>query len=637
MVGTTQLDRVRSIVDSIGARLVLMGDPRQLGAVGAGGAMGLVARPRRDLHPQSDVRRFAEDWEAAGVAAAAGRRPRSAGRLRPARAARRGRDDGRRHRRRRPGRCRRPDRRALDVVVTADTNEDAARIADAVREHLVAAGVVEADGVPLGRTGSLAGIGDEIMTRQNDYDLGVINRQRFRVVGTGTDSTAGPRCRCSATTASSASCPPATSRSTSSSPTARPCTPPRAPPSTAATSSPTAAPTPPRSTSASPAAATATPPSSPSRRPTPRPPTWPRTARPRPTARSVLEDGLERDEVATRALVHAELDAAREASTKTVSGGSSSSRRAAVRARMEADLDRLVADGAALRRGPGAAGRRPVQRAPVPAAARRRAGRARPCSSCCARPSSQRSLEGAQSVAQVLSARITSAHDIDRRSAARGRRPARLPAAHAEYIEQLHELADDRARSSGPRSPSSSRRGRPRHLGAVPADAVERLEWEAKAGAVAAYREAVGFEDAGAGPAQRPRPDRTEKRAAWWNAWDALGRPSETARRGRPQRRAAARPGHGLAARAAVGARPRRRRDARRRTARRAGPHRGDPRRRRRRHRARRPAARRGRAPRGRRPRHERRRRRPRRLGRRDRRHPRPRRARRTRTRRPAA
>src|SRR3954469_11560746 len=55
MVGTTQLDRVRAITDSIGARLVLMGDPRQLGAVGAGGAMGLV-QGRAETYMLSDVR-----------------------------------------------------------------------------------------------------------------------------------------------------------------------------------------------------------------------------------------------------------------------------------------------------------------------------------------------------------------------------------------------------------------------------------------------------------------------------------------------------------------------------------------------------------------------------------------------------
>ena len=159
MVGTMQLDRVRSIVDSIGARLVLMGDPRQLRAVGAGGAMDLVA-DRAETYTLSDVRRFRENWEAEaslrlrdGDAAAAcealadydrhGRLVEAATMDDAIGAA---------------ARAAAADRIAgLDVVVTADTNDDATRIADAVREHLVAAGLVEADGVSLGRTGSLAG------------------------------------------------------------------------------------------------------------------------------------------------------------------------------------------------------------------------------------------------------------------------------------------------------------------------------------------------------------------------------------------------------------------------------------------------------------------------------------------------
>ena len=45
----------------------------------------------------------------------------------------------------------------LEVIVTVDTNEDAARVADAIREHLVAAGVVEAAGVPWAGPGAWPG------------------------------------------------------------------------------------------------------------------------------------------------------------------------------------------------------------------------------------------------------------------------------------------------------------------------------------------------------------------------------------------------------------------------------------------------------------------------------------------------
>jgi hypothetical protein len=186
MVTTADLDRVRDIVDSIGARMVLMGDPRQLGAIGAGGAMGLVDG-RAETYTLSEVRRFSEDWESE-----ASLRLREGDRDALAEYDRHGRlieseslEAAIQH----AARAAAADRLSgLSVVVSADSNDAAAQIANAVREHLVAAGVVEAEGVPLARTGGVAGTGDEIMTRQNDYDLAVINRQRFEVVGTGEGS-----------------------------------------------------------------------------------------------------------------------------------------------------------------------------------------------------------------------------------------------------------------------------------------------------------------------------------------------------------------------------------------------------------------------------------------------------------------
>ena len=195
---------------------------------------------------------------------------------------------------------------------------------------------------------------------------------------------------------------------------------------------------------------------------------------------------------------------------------------------MEGDLDQLVADGAALGRGPGAAGRRPVQRAPVAAAACRRAGRARPVSSCCATRS--RSGRWTTRRASPRCSRTGSPAPTTSSAAQPQRRdpepPARTPT--PSTIEQLQELAADRARELGSQVAQQQPAWATKALGAVPADAVERLEWEAKAGAVAAYREAAGFEDAERALPSAPGLTSTEKRAAWWNAWDALGRPSET-------------------------------------------------------------------------------------------------------------
>ena len=246
---------------------------------------------------------------------------------------------------------------------------------------------------------------------------------------------------------------------------------------------------------------------------------------PRPTARSVREDALEHDQADQAAHVHAEADAAREASTKTLLGRIELVTQTAVRARMETDLDQLVADGllsaedrarlssdqssghlSRLLRAAEQAGHDPQQILREAVA--------------------QRSMDGAQSVAQVLSARITAEHDIETAGAGRAI-PKRLPAAHAEYLELLLDLADDRARALGSEVAEQQPAWATAALGAVPADAVERLEWETRAGQVAAYREAIGFEEPARALPSAPGMTTTETRAAWWQAWDALGRPSE--------------------------------------------------------------------------------------------------------------
>src|SRR3954451_22026731 len=100
-------------------------------------------------------------------------------------------------------------------------------------------------------------------------------------------------------------------------------------------------------------------------------------------------------------------------------------------------------------------------------------------------------------------------------------------------------------RSSGP--------GRPRPWGgAVPEAAMERLEWDSRAGAVAAYREAANFDDAERAIPSAPGLTSTEKRAALVGR---LGRPRPTERdprRGGTVRGPASGSRVGLAARATV-------------------------------------------------------------------------------------
>ncbi|MFR9806550.1 AAA family ATPase [Pseudonocardia sp. RS010] len=69
MTDTSALAAIHRHVDAAGGKLLLVGDRRQLAAVGAGGGMDLVAAfgARYEF---ADARRFTHDWERAATAAA---------------------------------------------------------------------------------------------------------------------------------------------------------------------------------------------------------------------------------------------------------------------------------------------------------------------------------------------------------------------------------------------------------------------------------------------------------------------------------------------------------------------------------------------------------------------------------------
>ena len=80
-------------------------------------------------------------------------------------------------------------------VLVVDTNEQADRLAGALRAELVRLGRVEEHGVPLGRDGTYAGVGDLVAARRNGWELaghegnrrGPINRETYRVTAVGDD------------------------------------------------------------------------------------------------------------------------------------------------------------------------------------------------------------------------------------------------------------------------------------------------------------------------------------------------------------------------------------------------------------------------------------------------------------------
>ncbi|GEL23389.1 hypothetical protein PSU4_23430 [Pseudonocardia sulfidoxydans NBRC 16205] len=193
MTDTPALAAIHSRVDKVGAKLLLVGDHRQLAAVGAGGGMDLIAGTgaRYEL---TDARRFTDEWErTASLRLRAGdeavlRDYFQHGRLLDSGAVEQAETSA--------SRAWLADtlagRRSLLLV---DTNDQAARLSAALRADLVRLGRVAEDGVVLGLQGTYAGVGDLVQARANGWDLagvegnrrGPINRETYRVTATRPD------------------------------------------------------------------------------------------------------------------------------------------------------------------------------------------------------------------------------------------------------------------------------------------------------------------------------------------------------------------------------------------------------------------------------------------------------------------
>lgn len=168
------VEQLAGICQRAGAKLLLVGDPEQLDSPEAGGIFELIAHQVGGSAVLSRVRRFDNGWEREASL-----------RLRKGDASvldeydRRGRITG--------GTAEEvedaafaaamADRaRGLSVYLLADTNEVAGRLAGRVRDQLVAAGQVgDSRTVTLG-DGNRVGVGDQIVTRDND---------RLKITGDG--------------------------------------------------------------------------------------------------------------------------------------------------------------------------------------------------------------------------------------------------------------------------------------------------------------------------------------------------------------------------------------------------------------------------------------------------------------------
>jgi conjugative relaxase-like TrwC/TraI family protein len=187
LAGTLALDEILTAAKTAGAKVLLVGDWAQLGAVEAGGAFALVVRDRGDRVPElSEVRRFVAEWErSASVALRSGQEEAidayaAHGRI----------EGGERE-------------QLLDAAYTAWRDDvaagksslmlaaDGATVAELnrrARAGRVAAGEVDAGGLALAGGGT-AGLGDEIVTRLNERSLAtgrsfVKNGDRFVVTAT---------------------------------------------------------------------------------------------------------------------------------------------------------------------------------------------------------------------------------------------------------------------------------------------------------------------------------------------------------------------------------------------------------------------------------------------------------------------
>jgi hypothetical protein len=195
MLPTDQLVELVTQARSHDSRIVLVGDPAQLPAVGPGGAFALLC-DRHDPVELTEVRRFAQPWEAIASLQLRHRDPAAL-----AAYAMRDRIHGA------PADLVEPQlfdawltdtvtmdehgpRR--DVLMIVGTNEQAARLARQAREALLAAGIVE-PGPTVTLADNRASVGDVIVTRRNDrhtvdqHGRWVVNGDTWRITAVHLD------------------------------------------------------------------------------------------------------------------------------------------------------------------------------------------------------------------------------------------------------------------------------------------------------------------------------------------------------------------------------------------------------------------------------------------------------------------
>jgi conjugative relaxase-like TrwC/TraI family protein len=545
MVATRHLDAIRRHVNAAGARMVLTGDPRQLSAVEAGGVMGLL-----DGHAQTftltDIRRFAEDWERGASLQLRDGDPDALvayekhGRLVEAQDL----DDAIAVAARSAVADRMDDR---STVVIAGSNTLAAKIACQVRDQLIDLGLVESGGVLLGRDRNTGGVGDVVMCRRNDTRLGVHNRAQYKVLETRADgglvvqelprpgqhtppapgpihlpghyvtedvqlgyagtihAAEGLTVQNGYLVSTGSDGPAATYVGLTRGGLRNTVIVPLSTPGYGDDQSAPEAETGRGGVMRVQAEAE------------------------RPTALSVLQTSLQRDDAdALAATVAAEQDAEQASSMTAIVGILDAQTRQACRNRLERHLDDLVADGVLPEQ---ARGRLAADQGTEYLARLLRAVEQSgqdPRQALTDAVTGSKALDNADSVAQVLSYRITRGQEVGR-PVPGTELPGDITPAERERLTRLLARADDRTQVLGGRVAEQAPDWAVQSLGPVPepTDAADRADWEHRAGLVAAHREAVGWDHPEQPLGRTPGTTTTERRTSFVAAWQALGRPED--------------------------------------------------------------------------------------------------------------
>ena len=190
LAGTFALDRLAAQARGSGAKLLLVGDFAQLGAVGAGGAFSMLVDDRETPPELSEARRFVEAWERQASAELRAGSPAAVDAyLGHGRVAEGNRDEM-------LAACYAAWKADVEAgkssLMLAVDNATVAELNRLARAERVAAGQVAAEGLALS-DGSVAGVGDVVVARHNDRHLRlpdgewVRNRDRFVVTATHQD------------------------------------------------------------------------------------------------------------------------------------------------------------------------------------------------------------------------------------------------------------------------------------------------------------------------------------------------------------------------------------------------------------------------------------------------------------------